>query len=163
MTIKEAINILQPVEGSKEALKKAFCEFARKYHPDVNPVGLEMMKLGNLARELLEKNLGTWTVEEKQDESTLTIDQELADIIVKIKGFIGLEIEVRGVYLWVFGNTYPYKKYLKEYGFKWAPVKKEWFYAANGRKPRSRKEMSVEEQRRRYGSEKINVNAYVFA
>lgn len=150
MTIAEALNILRPKGNTEEALKKAFRAYALKYHPDVNPNGTEMMKLGNIANDLLTKTLGMWEVESEPEPTagepeTMSIDQELLDMINKVKGFVGVELELRGVYLWVWGNTFTYKEYLKEYGFKWAKVKKEWYYAANGRKPRTRREMSADE------------------
>jgi hypothetical protein len=163
MTILEAVNILKPIGNTLEDLKKAFKVFAMTYHPDINPNGLEMMKLGNIAKELLEKTIGLWEPEKISETSTMSIDQELNDMINKVKRFHGIELELRGVYLWVYGNTYPYRKELNEYGFKWARVKKEWFYAANGRKPKTRREMSVEEQREKFGFQKIIVQSYVLA
>ena len=164
MTIAEALGILKPKGNTEEHLKKAFREFAMKYHPDVNPFGLEMMKLGNLANELLTKTLGVWQVKEESQEQnaqapeseTLSIDEELIEILKKLRGLVGVEREVRGVYIWCFGNTYTYKNNLKEWGFKFAPKKKEWFYAANGRIPkRHHREFTSDEIREKYGCIRI--------
>lgn len=85
----------------------------------------------------------------------MPIDQELLEMIQKVKGFVGIEKELRGVYLWLWGNTKPYKDFLRENGFRWAPKKKEWFYAANGRRPQTRKEYTADEIRARYKSQRI--------
>jgi hypothetical protein len=156
MTISDALNILRPSGNTLDDLLTAFRTFAKTYHPDVNPDGQEMMKLGNLAREILEKSIGTWKVEERQDQDDKSIPLDLADMLAKIRGFQGVEREIRGIYLWVYGNTYPYRKFFKEFGFKWASVKKEWFYGANGTTPTTRKELTAEQQRAKFGSQKIN-------
>ena len=160
MTLIEALNILQPQGNNEEDVKNAFRAYALKYHPDRNggkTEFTEMMKLGNLACEMLMKNLGRWATEKKEPQTAkeMTIDQELLDMINKVKGFVGVEKELRGVYLWVWGNTKPYKDVLKENGFRWAPKKKEWFYAANGRRPMTRREYTADEIRSKYQSQRI--------
>ena len=46
-------------------------------------------------------------------------DKALREILQKIINFDGIEIELVGSWLWVSGNTYSYKKELKEMP-KWA-------------------------------------------
>lgn len=171
MTIQEAIGILKPLTNDIEALKKAYKAYMMKNHPDKNPEketeATELTKLGNLAFELLLKTLGTWKVEEFKEETGdqyFAIDEELEEILIKLRGFVGLEKEIRGVYLWCYGNTYSYKDYLKTLGFKFAPKKKEWFYAPNGRKPwRKHGEWGTERIRETFGSRKVDDHAFVLA
>ena len=52
-------------------------------------------------------------------------DKALRDALEKIINFDGIEIEIVGQCIWFSGNTYAYKKELKEIGFKWASQKKQ--------------------------------------
>jgi DnaJ-class molecular chaperone len=41
MTTQEALNILKPAGNTLDDLKTAKRDLAKKYHPDINPSGLE--------------------------------------------------------------------------------------------------------------------------
>ena len=130
MRIIEAINILKPASGNIAEIKIAYRLYTKTYHPDVNSDGEEMMKLGNLAYEVLMKNIEYVSAEfaklyEEATESP-NIAVEIQEIFTKIKHFPGLEIEVCGTWLWVSGNTYTVKGELKNLGFQWASKKKMW-------------------------------------
>ena len=51
-------------------------------------------------------------------------DEKLREMLNKIIHFNNIEIELVGAWIWLSGNTYVYKKELKELGFKWACQKK---------------------------------------
>lgn len=160
MTIAEALNILDLQAATLDALAKAYHIAALKYHPDINPHGQEVMKVVNAARDMLKKTFPIWVdiwAEEHrkpETEQTQPIDQELLEILQKIRFLHGVTREIRGVYLWIYGNTKTYKDALKDMGFKWAPKKCEWYYAPNGRKPRRKRgEWSREKIRETYGSD----------
>lgn len=41
MTIQEALSIIRPEAHTMEAVKTAYRELAKRFHPDVNPNGLD--------------------------------------------------------------------------------------------------------------------------
>ena len=47
-------------------------------------------------------------------------DKALREVLQKIINFSGIEINVVGAWIWLDGNTYPYKESLKELGFRWS-------------------------------------------
>ena len=155
MNITQALNILKPEGNSFEDLKKAYRKAAKKYHPDVNPDGLELMKIVNAAFEFLKNN--KWSYDQTTEESG--IDQVIADLFEKIKNFVGIKAEVCGSWLWISGNTYKYKSKLKEYGFKFASKKKKWYWRPEDYKKRTKKIFTMEEIRSTFGS--VNLDSTV--
>ncbi len=130
MKVIEAINILEPLNATLDAIKTAYRTFTKKYHPDINPDGLEMMKLGNIAYDMLMKNLEYLEREfctlNDQAHEYENIAVEIQKIFSKIRHFENIKAEVCGTWLWVSGNTKAYKEQFKEYGFQWASKKKKW-------------------------------------
>lgn len=82
-------------------------------------------------------------------------DKALRETLEKIINFNGIEIQVIGQWIWVSGNTYKYKKELKEIGFKWASQKKMWHWHSELFRKKSRKTLSIIEIKSYYGSTKI--------
>ena len=88
-------------------------------------------------------------------------DKALREVLQKIINFDGIEIELVGAWLWVSGNTYSYKKELKEIGFKWASQKKMWYWKSESYQKKSRKSLSMDDIRNYYGSTKVYTDTRV--
>lgn len=135
-----------------EELKKEYRKLAKRYHPDVNVDGLEIMKAINNEYEKLFKELQrTGTKQEKAENVNM-----FKDIINKIISF-DVEIEIVGTWIWLSGNTYSVKDRLKEIGFEWSRGKKKWYYFDGIEKAKKRKGTgkSYEEIKNMYGSKKV--------
>lgn len=156
MNIAQAMNILKPDDSSFTGLKKSYREAAMKYHPDRNPDGLELMKLVNAAYEFLKDNLGKWSVgPDEYKDSGPSIDEIFADILAKIRHLPDIKIEVCGVWLWVTGNTKPYKSYFKSCDMYFSPKKCAWYWKPKSWRPMSKRKMSLEEIRQVFGSQEV--------
>lgn len=146
-----AVSILG-IEGeiTSETVEKAYRRACMKYHPDRNPAGLEMMKAVNLAYAAL-KDLGDETI-----ERTVNSDygERLNAALNAIINF-NLNIDIMGAWIWVSGNTKPYKEELKAAGFRWAPKKKHWTFRAEEHRSSSRGTASLEEIEARYGKQTV--------
>lgn len=136
MKIKEAVNILKPENNTEEALKAAYRQMCKTYHPDINPGGLEIMKVINAAYEFLKQNLGNWTVAENLDMDNDSIAEIFDDILSKIQGIPGISAEVCGTWLYVTGDTRPAKDVFKAIGMKWSHKKTAWYWYPEGSKSR---------------------------
>ncbi len=149
MQISDAANILR-INGNitPQKVKKAFHEAAKKYHPDVNPAGEEMMKVVNSAFEVLKDYEGIIEAEQGDDLYPEALNAALMAII----SIIGIKIEICGAWVWVTGDTFKHKATLKENGFKYASKKKAWHFRPENWKSRSRGKSSMEEIRAKYGS-----------
>jgi hypothetical protein len=100
MNIYDAAKILG-LTGSitPEDIKRAYREACKKYHPDINPAGDEMMKLVNAAYDVLKEFSGE--LKDKQADYGDALNAALNALF----GLDDLKIEICGAWLWVTGNT----------------------------------------------------------
>ncbi len=150
MNITEALNTIKPLGNTPDDLRSAYRAACKKYHPDVNPNGLEIMKAVNAAYSFLKKNLTKWN--HTQQTNDTSIPDILQAIFDKIKHFGNIEAEVCGSWLWVSGETWRYKKELKAAGLKWAAKKRQWYWSPAGYKKRSKRVFEMPEIRALFGS-----------
>ena len=147
MNIYDAAKILSLTgEITPEMAKKAYRNACKKYHPDVNPPGGEMMKLINAAFAVLKDYEGD-VKEQQADYSEL-----LNDALNAVLGLNGLVIEICGAWVWITGNTREHKDALKAASFKWANKKKAWYYRPADYKSRSKGSSTLSQIREKYGS-----------
>ena len=137
-----------------EELKKQYRELAHKYHPDCGG-NEEIMKAVNAEYDRLFPKLKdihkTATGETYTKPSDETADQfkDLIDQLMKMDNII---MEVIGCFVWVTGNTRPYKDQLKALHFQWHSTKSAWYLKPEDYKKRSRKDYGLDEIRAMYGT-----------
>lgn len=108
-----------------ESAKKQYKKLAMKYHPDRGG-DEEIMKAINNEYEILVEKL---SADDKQSQSAM-IYKDILDKIINLD----VKIEIIGTWIWVSGDTYKYRKELKETGFYWASKKKKWYYREDNEK-----------------------------
>ena len=152
MKLSDAAHILS-LTGTvgTEDIKLAYRRAAKKYHPDRNPAGLEMMKMVNEAYELLKEYSGNLedegaTVEGTEYTGALS---EALNLIINLEGLI---IEVCGAWVWVGGETYPHRKILNDANFTYAGKKKRWYFRPDDWKSSSRGSFEMDDIRENFGS-----------
>ena len=155
MKVSDAAKILE-VSGeiTQEIVKKAYRKACSKYHPDRNPAGTEMMKAVNAAYAALKNYAGHIEIESEQDQD---YGEALNNALNAIIGLDGIEIEVCGAWVWVTGNTKPYKDVLGKNGagFFFASKKKAWYFRPSDWKSSSRGNWSLDDIRNNHGSQKV--------
>lgn len=139
-------------EITAEITKDAFRKQAKKYHPDVNPAGLEMMQMINDAFDCLKDFIGTLAQSDNPEVDLGNYPEALNAALNAIIGLVGLEIEVCGAWIWVGGDTHTHRAILKQYKFRWANKKKMWSFRPADWKSASRGNTSIEQIRIRHGS-----------
>lgn len=143
---------------SVEELKKQYKKLVMQYHPDRNhdtdttdimkAINAEYSALFERYKNVHETANGeTYTRKEETKEQSA----DFINIIDKIINF-NIDIEIIGDWVWCF-NSYEYRTQLKELGFKYAAKKKAWCWHSGEYKKRSRKNISIEEIRDKYGCE----------
>ncbi len=157
MNIYDAIKILGITdleEITQEDVKKAYREASKKYHPDCNPSGDEMMKLVNEANSVLEDARYPITV---NSADNYDYGSEINSALNAINNLQGLFIEVCGAWVWVGGETKVHKDLLKSQGFMFSGNKKMWYFRPKSKKHffRGKSEFSIDEIRNKYGSQKV--------
>ena len=145
-----------------EELRKRYRELLKQYHPD-NGGNEETMKEINLEYDRVfadlsrfSSNSGQCTGEEQkaENEAFKTILNQIINI--------NTDIEIIGSWVWIHGG-YEYRELLKSIGFKFAPKKKCWCWHFGDYRRRSKREISLEEIRQKYGSQKVNSKSKQFA
>lgn len=147
-----------------EQLRKAYRDLLKKFHPD-NGGSEEIMKAINVEYEQLFKvlkNRHEYKSAGSENKSSydnmkydFADDEKLREVLRKIINFEGISIEICGSFIWVSGNTYPYKKAFKESGFLWASQKKMWYWRPETYVKKSRKALSMEDIRSYFGSTEV--------
>lgn len=133
---------------TQEIIKQAYKKACSKFHPDRNPAGLEIMKMVNIAYEVLKNYDGQAQV----PEESAHYGEDVAKALNKIGG-LDLVIEICSAWVWVSGDTQKHKTILKEAGFKWASKKLCWYFRPEDEKcRRSKGYSSMGEIRAKYGS-----------
>ena len=150
--------------NSMEAVKKQYRKLAMKYHPDRGGNEEIFKQINNEYEQAMEqaKINETRKAKTKKEEdfikSQYMNSKNFRNIIDKLIVLEGIEIEITGTWLWLRGNTYKYKEYLKsEFNAQWSKSKKCWFISPNKdfRKTRGYKGKSMSSIRNTYGSTKI--------
>ena len=150
MNIKDALSILGVEAGTAtpESIKLAYRRAAQKNHPDRNPSSEHMMKLINVAYDLVKDFDG-------EVEESKNFGDAISAALNAIFG-LGLNIEVCGTWVWVTGNTRPHKDILKTAGFLWSSKKTCWYFRPENKRGRSKAgSWSMTAIRDAFGSEKI--------
>lgn len=82
-------------------------------------------------------------------------DVALTEMLSKIIHLSDITIEICGAWIWISGNTYQHRKELKEYGFKYASKKCQWYWHSESFKKKSKKPLSMNDIRNYYGSTEV--------
>lgn len=151
-----------------EAAKKLYRELAFTHHPDKGG-DVEIMKAINneyaYIIALIASGAYTAPNEAKytaEQANSIIDDSEAYQAAINAIIMLPLTIEIVGNWIWVSGNTFPYKTELKAAGYMWASAKKMWFFRTDEYKATSGgKRQSIDDIKAKYGSSKIaNKTAY---
>lgn len=138
-----------------EELKKEYKKLALKNHPDCGGSEETMKEINRQYDEAFEKvkNIHFNKEGQQYEKATTETPDEFRNIINALMRMQGVHAEVIGCFIWVSGNTKPYKDELKKLGFKWHSKKECWYKAPEGYKRYGKAQYSMEEIRDMYGVE----------
>jgi len=151
-----------PAPETAEELKKMYRKLAFVHHPDNGGDEEAMKKVNAEYAELFEKlkNVHTNAQGERYTKDTDETPEHFINIINELIRFDGVLIEIIGSFIWVSGETKPYKDKLKNLGFKWSANKSAWYLPPDGYRRRSRKDYSMDDIRGMYGSKEVENQPY---
>lgn len=140
-----------------DSLKKEYFKLAKKYHPDAGGTTEQMQQLNAEYENLLKKLLSGSGLSEEQKKNEIELDEALRKVIDELVILEGINIEIVGKWIWVSGNTYPVKDTFKKVGM--FPVKKDnvFYWVYKGSESRGRGNLSMDEIKKKYGVEKIDI------
>ena len=133
---------------SMDDVKTMYRDLCKKYHPDLGG-DEEIMKAINAEYErvIAEGLKGQENFEAKMD-----VERELMEMVQRFVVLQGLIVEVCGRWIWLTGNTFSVKDQLKALGCFFAAKKKAWYWHSPDEKCVSKRKLSLEEIRAKYGS-----------
>lgn len=156
MTIYDALKVLGINEQSvtEEIVKGAYYKSCKRYHPDLNPAGTEMMKLINEAKDSLKS--AQFPVELKEETESYDYGAAINEALNKIIHIQDIKIEICGSWVWVSGNTKEHWPLFKDAGFRFSGPKKMVYFRPESESKKYRKgSLSMEEIRQKYGASSI--------
>lgn len=148
-------------------LKKAYHKAARENHPDMGGDTETMKRINNdfeRAARRIERDGEKFSSESAAEKSGKTTEtaQDMADfaeILSKLFGLDGLDIELCGSWLWITGNTYTHRDAIKAAGCKWSKNKQRWYWHKGDYVRKGKRRYDMDEIRAMHGSEKIRGSA----
>ncbi|MCL2574912.1 MAG: molecular chaperone DnaJ [Defluviitaleaceae bacterium] len=151
-----------PIPKTAEQLKKLYRKLAHMHHPDNGGDEEEMKIVNGEYRELFKKlkDIHTNAQGEQYTKETEETPEQFINIINELIRFENVLIEIIGSFVWVSGNTKPYKDILKEMGFRWSNNKQSWYLAPEGYRSRSRRDYSMDDIRVMYGSSEVRKKSH---
>lgn len=146
-----------------EAVKKLYRELAKQHHPDrggdlatMQAINREYTIAIHLIATGQKATNKTYSTEEAEAE--ILNAEAYKNAINAIINLDGIEIEVCGGWIWVTGNTYPHRQIFKANGFYFASKKVAWYFRSVEYKTHNKKDMTLEQIRGKYGSEKVKTS-----
>lgn len=136
-----------------EQLKKEFRKWAMQLHPDRGGTNEEMRILNAEYEAIFSKvkDIHTNKDGEEYHKESEEKPTDFINIINELLKLNNIKIEVIGCFVWVSGDTKPYKEILKGLGFRWHHKKKCWYHSPEGYRRFGKKEYSMQEIRSMYG------------
>ena len=148
-----------------DEVKKTYRKLAMQFHPDIIKGDGKEMKEINLEYEIVFKVIEkgfTQAQKETYNKQGHNVNDGYREMINKILHIPNIDIEICGSWVWVSGSTKPVKDQLKAAGYYWAAKKLQWYWRPQEYKAaKSRKSMSMDYIRDKYGSEKIENKPYM--
>lgn len=143
-------------------LRTAYKKLLIKYHPDNNEedTTIQMQEINSeydrLFQRLKEDYESSEAYEQQTDRQKQAYDwqkdKQIREIIVELSKYEGIEIELCGTWIYVRGNTYPYRKELKALGLNFNRHKGCWIIHYDDYYQYHKTPVSMAYIREKYGS-----------
>ncbi|MBO5030316.1 MAG: J domain-containing protein [Lachnospiraceae bacterium] len=153
--------------GTLEELRKQYKELLKIHHPDnangsedvTKEINAEYDKLFKVLEDKHDTAHQEKTDNTESDYSKNMYDWEndktLREVLQQIISLSGITINLVGAWIWLDGNTYPYKDALKDIGFKWSKQRKMWHWHNGEYIRKGNSKIAFVEIENKYGSKKF--------
>ena len=138
--------------NSLEEVKRRYKELAMLHHPDRGGDTATMQEINNEYESICKNPIFNFAAQSEQDQEEFIRYPEIINQVIGLQGII---IELIGNWIWLSGNTYPFRGKLKEIGFYFAPKKVMWYHRPPEYKSSNKNPKPIEEIRKKYGSDII--------
>ena len=142
-----------------EEVKKHYKNLAMIHHPDKGGSTERMQEINAEYQSICNNPFFAYAEQTVEDKAEFI---KYPEIINQVIGLNGIVIELIGNWIWISGNTYPYRAELKQIGFYFAPKKVMWYYRPSDYKSSNKSPKTIEYIRAKYGSDTINLKSEKF-
>ena len=144
---------------SLEELRKEYKRLVKLNHPD-NGGNEETIKAINAEYDKMFDRLKDADTSTNNNSKTANrynkdIDAAIREAINRIIHLEGIQIDLVGTWVWVFGNSYPVKDQLKAAGFRYSGNRKAWYWHSNEEKKKGASKRSMDELKAFYGCQTV--------
>jgi hypothetical protein len=139
---------------SQSDAKSLFRKLCIKLHPDKGGRQVDFVKMQNEYENFL-KGSFSYTSKQAKDESNSIRDFVQANEFVK--QFVDVTVELTGTWVWLCGNTFPYKDVIKENGFRFSKSKKRWYKAPYELKKKFKRGTDFNKIKTTYGYDSLKI------
>jgi len=140
-------------ESTIDEVKKQYKKLAFKHHPDLGG-STEIMQEINAEYETALEYVGN---NHNKNYSLDTDFINIIDALIRLK-MQNVELEICGWFIYVTGNTKPYKGHLKELGLYWNSKKYCWYWKPSWYRKFGHDTWSMDKIRNTWGSERVSNN-----
>lgn len=146
-----------------EELRKQYRQLMKKHHPDVGgstedakQINAEYDRLyAVLSRQEAQKRPQGEREYKDTTEDKAAEDKAIRAVLDALAG-IDADVEIIGSWVWITRGSYPYRELLKSLNFHYVSKKKAWYFHADEYHRRSKREVTLEQIREKYGSERVS-------
>lgn len=140
-----------------EEVKAAYRKYAKQLHPDCGGSAEEFRKMMDEYEKAFDryKNVHKAADGTTYEKNTTETAAEFAEIINTIIHMDGIIIEIIGSWVWLEGNTYPYREQIKEAGFFFSKNKRAWYYNGDTERSRKKGRYSMKQIKEKFGCETV--------
>jgi len=142
-----------------EEVKRKYKELAMMHHPDRGGDTATMQEINKEYESICKNPVFNFAYKTQQEQQDFI---KYPEIINQVIGLQGIIIELIGNWIWLSGNTYPYRQELKRIGFYFAPKKVMWYYRPPDYKSVNRNPKTIEYIRLKYGSDIVGLKSEKF-
>ena len=134
--------------------KAMFRKYCLELHPDTGGNKESFIAMYQEYEKLLKSGHFHCSKEETEKEETFT--SYYSDILGRVITLADIHIEIIGTWIWISGNTFEKREYLKGLGFMFSGSKKSWFFNGSNKKHRTFKNYSLNDLRNKWGFTNID-------
>ena len=137
-------------------LKKQYFKLAKTHHPDAGGTTADFQNLQAEYEILIRKILNGTNLSSEEKNNEIVIDENLRQAIDTVIHLPGISIDLVGKWIWISGNTFPIKDFLKNAGFVFFKKAGTAYWVFKGVESHSRGGTALQDIYNKYGKKNIS-------
>jgi curved DNA-binding protein CbpA len=137
-------------------VKHLYKQLAKEHHPDKGGQTATMQEINSEYSFVIAKLLDGMKISDEEMQSSILSSERYQNAINAVIGFDKIIIELVGCWIWLTGDTFPIRNYLKQNGFYYSKPKRAWYFRAEEYRAKYSSKMDLEVLKDIYGCQNIS-------